>query len=72
MSAPTPKKVANVLLNDFMGILKKHKVTVENCGISPEDFGDLIKLYELEIIDKKKVREILENRVIKHKEEQES
>ena len=64
------KKLTNILLNDFQGILNKHKVTVLNCGIDSEDFRYLAQLMYCEVIDKKQFRDIVERRVIEYKETQ--
>jgi len=62
------KKVANILLNDFKGLLNKHKVTPSSCGISPEDFVSLAKLLHCGIIEKSQFRDIVENKIIAEKE----
>lgn len=58
-----PKKICNILLNNFMGILNKHKVNVTNCGIEPEDFRHLAQLLHTGAIDKKQFAAIVENRI---------
>jgi len=68
----SPKKIANLLLNDFKGLLKKHKVEINTCGISPEEFVMLAKLLHIGVIDKKQFREIAENQIVNHKIEEEN
>jgi Asp-tRNA(Asn)/Glu-tRNA(Gln) amidotransferase B subunit len=63
LKPPNPKKVANVLLNDFRGLCNKYKTSVEDCGISSEEFSILVRLHELDLIDKKQLKEILEKRI---------
>jgi Asp-tRNA(Asn)/Glu-tRNA(Gln) amidotransferase B subunit len=64
-----PKKLCNILLNDFLGILNKHKVGVADCGITPEDFEILAKLQYTGAIDKTQFKTMVENRVINYKKE---
>ena len=63
------KKYANLLLNDFQGILNKHKVKINACGIEPEDFRVLTQLMYCQIIDKKQFRDIVERRILEYKAE---
>jgi Asp-tRNA(Asn)/Glu-tRNA(Gln) amidotransferase B subunit len=65
-----PKKLCNILLNDFLGVLNKHKVGVANCGITPEDFEVLAKLQYTGAIDKNQFKQMVENRIIQFKNEE--
>jgi len=62
-----PKKISNYLLNDFKGILNKQKVKISDCGIDAEDFRVLSQLLFCEVIDKKKFREMIENKIVEYK-----
>ena len=61
------KKLANVLLNDFKGLLNKNKVDIKDCGIDPEDLMTLVKLHYCGVFDKKQLRELLEKRIVDYK-----
>lgn len=60
---PFERVVANLLINDFRALLKKHKLTVDTCGVSADDFSVLARFYQLKIIDKKQVVKILADRL---------
>ena len=60
---PFNKVLCNWLINDLKGLLKKHELTIENCGIEPEDFHMLIRLHYLGFHAKEEVRAILEKRL---------
>ena len=66
----SPKILCNVLLNDFLGILNKHKVGVVDCGISPEDFVVLAKLQYTGVLNKNEFKLLVEKRVLQYKNEQ--
>ena len=68
----SPKKICNILLNNFLGILNKHKVGVADCGIEPEDFLCLAKLLHTGALDKKQFSEIVDRRIAEHKQNQAS
>ena len=57
------KVLANWLLNDFKGRLAKHNLTIENCGITPEEFSSLIWLHYVEFYSRDEVRGLLERRL---------
>ena len=57
---PFNKVLANWLINDFMAMCKKRKITPATSGISPLEFGTLIKFHHEGLIDRKKVRMMLE------------
>ncbi len=63
------KKMTNILLNNFLGIINKHKVNINECGIEPEDFRYLAQLMYCEVIDKKQFAEIVERRISEVKAE---
>lgn len=63
------KKIANVLLNDFKGIINKHKVPISDCGITPEEFTSLVKLLYCGVYDKKALVALMDKRVADYKEE---
>ena len=65
----SPKKICNILLNNFLGILNKHKIGVEDCGIGPDDFLYLAKLLHTGAIDKKQFSDIVDKRISEHKQE---
>lgn len=67
-----PKKLCNILLNNFLGILNKHKVTVSDCGIPSEDFYTLAQLLYTGAIDRKMFTDIIEKRIESYKYEQRS
>jgi len=62
------KRLANFLLNDFKGIVNKHKASIADCGISPDDFRQISQLLYVGAIDKKQYKEMVEKRIIEHKE----
>lgn len=65
----SPKKICNILLNNFLGILNKHKVGVKDCGIEPDDFLYLAKLLHTGAIDKKQFSDIIDRRIEEYKNE---
>ena len=60
---PYSKVLANWLTNDFQGMLNKRKLTIKNCGIEPEDFGFLVQMVRCGLIEKERLREILEKKL---------
>ena len=72
MKKPFEKVLANWLNNDFRGLLKRYKLTIDNCGISPQDFSLLVRLVNCEILSKEELIDILETRlkyIFSHEEE---
>lgn len=66
MNEPCPKyykTLSNWLTNNFKGICRKHKIEVYESGISPEDFGALIYLFCVGIINRKQLEKILEDKI---------
>ena len=61
---PFNKVLCNWLTNDLQGLLKKHKLAIENCGIAPDDFGILIRLHHNGILTKAETRNQLEKWLI--------
>jgi Asp-tRNA(Asn)/Glu-tRNA(Gln) amidotransferase B subunit len=57
------KKLTNILLNNFLGVINKHKVKINECGVDPEDFRYLAQLMHCGVIDKKQFAEIIEQRI---------
>ncbi len=47
------KVIANFLLNDLLGILRKKKIKIENCPISPEVLGFLCRTVNRGDLDRK-------------------
>lgn len=66
----THKFICNVLLNNFLGILNKHKININDCGITPDDFVILSKLLYTGAIDKKQFAETVDKRIEEYKNEQ--
>ena len=60
--------LANWIINDFKGLLKKHGLTADNCGIDPQDFRILIWLHWVGYHSKEEVRAILDKQLATQKE----
>ena len=61
------KHYCNILLNNFLGILNKHRINIKDCGITPDEFVVLSKLLYTGAIDKKRFREIVDKRIEEYK-----
>lgn len=57
---PWPAYVAAFLLNDMQGACKKRGLTIDKCGIAPQDIQDLLRLNFDGHIDRKTARASLE------------
>lgn len=55
----TPKKVANWMLNEFSGICRKAGTTIPTCGVSPQDFANLLLLHEGSLLSRDEVKKVL-------------
>lgn len=64
------KKFSNFVINDFKAVLNKHKLSVDNCGIAPKELRLFFDMQQSELIDKKQLKQILNNRMTAFKEKQ--
>ncbi|XP_077295257.1 glutamyl-tRNA(Gln) amidotransferase subunit B, mitochondrial [Arctopsyche grandis] len=55
-----PKKVVNILLNDFLTVLNKHNIPIDNFNVQPDHIGQLIHMREGQIINIVILRNVLE------------
>lgn len=62
---PFTKILANWLNNDFMGMCKKRKLHPSTCGISPEEFADLVGLHYIGLLSRDETRVALHARLEK-------
>ena len=46
------QKMVNFLINDYIGLCNRYKLKVYNCGISAEEFGQLMLQYVNGAIDR--------------------
>lgn len=53
------KIAANFIINDLLGLLKKNKLTIEQCPLSPEMVGGLARLVRSGGLEKKSMRKLL-------------
>jgi Asp-tRNA(Asn)/Glu-tRNA(Gln) amidotransferase B subunit len=60
---PFKKVLANWLLNTFQGMCKKRELHPSTCGISPEEFGQVIMLHYIGVFNKDETKSILEKRL---------
>jgi Asp-tRNA(Asn)/Glu-tRNA(Gln) amidotransferase B subunit len=59
--------VSGFFLNDFLGICKKERVKVDQCGIDPEDLSYLLGLNYIGVINKDQTKQIISNRIKRKK-----
>ena len=63
MEPITPKQICNILNNSFKSILNRNKLTIETCGILPDEFRTLATLVHTGFIDKKQFDTIIQHRI---------
>lgn len=56
-------KIIKFLNNDFRGMLNKKKLFIKECGIKPQEMRLLMLLELLEIFDRKKIRQIINDKM---------
>ena len=60
MESKTPgKEIANLIMNDLKGLLKKNKLTIEESPIAPEFIGFLGRCIASGSLDKKQAKKLL-------------
>lgn len=60
---PFIKVLANWTINDLQSILKKKGISADQMKLTPDDFRSIILLHWTGFIDKKKCRQMIEERV---------
>lgn len=53
------KIIANLLNNQILGLLKKNKLTIEECPVAPEFLSFLARCIERGDLDKKQAKELI-------------
>lgn len=56
------KVIANIINNDLKALLKKHKLSIEECPVSPDDLAAIARFMRVGLLDKKQVKQMLEKR----------
>ncbi len=54
----SPKKVANWVINNFLGELKEQELELSECGLAPEKIGALVNLIEAGTISNNQAKEV--------------
>ena len=62
-----PQFAAKFLINEFFGILKKHKTTIEKCGLTAEEVSAIFRLVFDGEMTRRFAKEILSGLVEKRK-----